>query len=116
MRSVHAGARAGFVITVTNPMKAVAKRARVCDRLPRGLVFVSSSVKHTLSKGSVCWTIPAIARHAHKQATIIVRALAGGRGKLVNHATLSGPAILGRRAHAAIKVIPRPPKPTPVTG
>jgi uncharacterized repeat protein (TIGR01451 family) len=116
VRSVHAGAKASFVITVTNPMKTAAERARVCDRLPRGLVFASASVKHSMRNGSVCWTIAAIAPHGHKQATVIVRALAGSRGKLVNHATLSGAAVRGRRAHAAIKVIPRPPKPTPVTG
>jgi uncharacterized repeat protein (TIGR01451 family) len=116
VHSVHAGAKAGFVITVTNPMPAVVKRARVCDRLPRGLVFVAASVKHAMRNGSVCWTIPTIAPHSHRQATIVVRALAGSRGRLVNHATLSGPAIAARRAHAGIRVIPKPPKPTPVTG
>jgi hypothetical protein len=45
-----------------------------------------------------------------------VRALDGASGKLVNHATLSGPAVVKRVEDAAIKVIPNPPKPTPVTG
>jgi uncharacterized repeat protein (TIGR01451 family) len=116
MRSVHAGHLARFVITVTNPMPAAAKQARVCDQLPRGLVFASASVKTKLSKGAVCWTIAAIAPHAHAQATIVVRALGGSSGKLVNHATLTGPLVVKRVAHAPIKVIPRPPKPTPVTG
>jgi uncharacterized repeat protein (TIGR01451 family) len=116
VRSVNAGHLAGFVITVTNPMPAAAKQARVCDQLPRGLVFSSASVKTKLRMGTVCWTIATIAPHAHKQATIVVRALGGSSGKLINHATLSGPAIVGRRADAAIKVIPAPPKPTPVTG
>jgi hypothetical protein len=79
-------------------------------------VFVAASVKHAMRNGSVCWTIPTIAPHSHRQATIVVRALAGSRGRLVNHATLSGPAIAARRAHAGIRVIPKPPKPTPVTG
>ena len=35
---------------------------------------------------------------------------------MINHATLTGPAVAKRTAHAAIKVIPKPPKPTPVTG
>jgi uncharacterized repeat protein (TIGR01451 family) len=116
VRSVQAGRLAGFVITVTNPMSTAAKQARVCDRLPRGLVFGSASVKTRISMGSVCWTIATIAPHAHKQATIVVRALGGSSGKLVNHATLSGPAVAKRAADAAIKVIPKPPKPTPVTG
>ena len=46
----------------------------------------------------------------------MVRALGGSSGKLVNHATLTGPLVVKRVAHAPIKVIPRPPKPTPVTG
>ena len=105
--SVHVADLAGFVITIANPMKTAAKQARVCDRLPRGLVFASASIKTRISNGSVCWTIPAIAPHARTQATIVVRALDGSSGKLVNHATLSGP--FGRSvvaAHAAIKVIP----------
>jgi uncharacterized repeat protein (TIGR01451 family) len=116
VRSVHAGHLARFVITVTNPMPAAAKQARVCDQLPRGLVFASASVKTKLRMGAVCWTIAAIAPHAHTQATIVVRALGGSSGKLVNHATLTGPLVVKRVAHAPIKVIPRPPKPTPVTG
>ncbi len=72
---------------------------RVCDRLPRGLVFASASVKTKISDGSVCWTVASIAPHAHRQATIVVRALAGSSGKLVNHATLSGP--FGRSARGA---------------
>lgn len=116
VRSVQAGRLAGFVITVTNPMSTAAKQARVCDRLPRGLVFGSASVKTKISMGAVCWTIPAIAPHAHQQATIVVRALDGSSGTLVNHATLSGPAVVKGVAAAAIKVIPKPPKPTPVTG
>ena len=105
-----------FTTTVTNSMSAAAKPARVCDRLPRGLVFASASVKTKLRMGAVCWTIAAIAPHAHTQATIVVRALGGARGKLVNHAILTGPTVVKRVAHAPIKVIPRPPKPTPVTG
>ncbi len=116
MRSVHAGELAGFVITVINPMATAAKHARVCDRLPRGLVFASASVKTTMNMGTVCWTIAAIAPHAHVAATIVVRALAGASGTLVNHATLGGRTVAKRAAHAGIKVIPKPPKPTPVTG
>jgi len=115
-RSVHAGELAAFVITVTNPMTAAAKQARVCDRLPRGLVFASASVKTRMRMGTVCWTIAGIAPHAHTQATIVVRALGGSSGTLVNHATLTGPAVVKRVAAAAIRVMPKPPKPTPVTG
>jgi uncharacterized repeat protein (TIGR01451 family) len=115
-RTVNAGHRVGFVVNVANPMKTASKSAKVCDRLPRGLVYVSTSVKAKMNRGTVCWTVAPIAAHSHRQATVIVRALPGSHGKLVNHATLSGATVVHRVAHASIKVIPKPPKPTPVTG
>jgi uncharacterized repeat protein (TIGR01451 family) len=116
MRSVHAGSLAGFAITLTNPMAAVAKQERICDRFPRGLAFVSASVRTSLRKGAVCWTIAAIGPHGRSQATIVVRALGGSSGQLINDATLSGPAVVKRVADASIRVIAKPPTPTPVTG
>jgi uncharacterized repeat protein (TIGR01451 family) len=116
LRRVHAGGKDGFVVTVKNPTKAAAKAGRVCVRLPRGLVYVSASVKAKISSGRVCFAFASIAPHGHRQATVIVRALPGSHGKLVAHATLTGSAIVKRVTAASVHVIPKPPKVTPVTG
>jgi Domain of unknown function DUF11 len=116
LRRVQAGGKDAFVVTVTNPMKTGAKDVRACVRLPRGLVYVSASGKAKMSMGKVCFTIASIHEHGHQQATVVVRALPGSHGKLVAGATLSGPTIDKRVAHAAVTVTPLPPKPTPVTG
>ena len=116
VRSMRAGGKAAFVLKVANPMKTASKPAKLCDRMPRGLVFVSASVKGRMRNGTVCWTVGRIAAHSHRQVTVIARALPGSHGKLVNHATLSGATVVRRVAAASIRVIPKPPKPTPVTG
>lgn len=63
---------------------------RVCDRLPSGLVFVSSSPGATRSDRRYCWSLGTLAAKATKHVRVTVRALRGTKGKRTNTATVSG--------------------------
>jgi uncharacterized repeat protein (TIGR01451 family) len=56
--TVSAGGRVGYRITVRNRGRAVARRARVCDRIPRRMTFVSAD-RRLLRVGRLrCLVIP----------------------------------------------------------
>jgi uncharacterized repeat protein (TIGR01451 family) len=114
--TVAAGGRVQFDLTVTNPTGVSAKHAIVCDQLPRGLVYVSSSPKPKLVDGRICWKIGEIGPHKSRHITVTVRALPGVTGTRVNHATLVGPSLRRRKAKASVRVIPKPTGPTAPTG
>jgi uncharacterized repeat protein (TIGR01451 family) len=114
-RIVRAGHAFRYTIAVTNPTAAPVLAARVCDRLPAGIVYRQSSAPTKLHDGSYCWTLT-LPAHATRKIVIAVRALPGSTGKLLNAARLSGPNVLARRATATVRVKPRPTPAGGVTG
>jgi uncharacterized repeat protein (TIGR01451 family) len=118
-RSVHAGDRLTYHLTVTNPMKVAAKHVRVCDSFPAGLAYVGSSPKASVGKGQVCWKFKSLRAGGSKKITVLARALRGAKGNLTNHATATAKGITAKakaKAAATVKVAPAPVKPIPVTG
>jgi uncharacterized repeat protein (TIGR01451 family) len=96
--SVHAGGRIGYTIRVTNPGSSATKQTRVCDHLPSGLVYVSSSPKAKRSDGSYCWDIGTLAPKGSERLRITTSTLRGARGKRRNTATASAKGARTRTA------------------
>ena len=104
--SVRAGGLMSYTIRVTNPTRATARDVKTCDRLPAGLVYVSSRSKARLTGGAYCWTARRLARGATRRYRITVRVLRGASGSRVNRATVNGLQARPRKARAAIRVLP----------
>lgn len=102
-RHVRAGGTIGYAILVTNATSVDVERVRVCDRLPSGLVYASSSPKATRSDARWCWDLQTVASHWSKRVRITVRVLRGARGRRTNAATVSARGV-SARADAAPSV------------
>jgi uncharacterized repeat protein (TIGR01451 family) len=105
----RAGVRAGgtlrYTIKVTNRGRVAVSSVRVCDRLPSGLAYVSSSPRAGLVRGSRhCWTISRLAAGKSKTFKVTVRAGMGAFGRKVNTATASGRGVKTVRAKRAVTV------------
>ncbi|MBF6621747.1 MAG: DUF11 domain-containing protein [Patulibacter sp.] len=114
---LRAGQTATYTIRVSNPTRGIAHDVRVCDDLPSGLVYVSSSPRAKLSKGRYCW--PAVKRlSAGKSKTyrMTVRAVKGTSGRKVNTATASSPDSRTLRAKRTVRVVGGSVRPGGVTG
>jgi uncharacterized repeat protein (TIGR01451 family) len=103
--SLRAGNLVGYTIRVTNPTPGEAQNVKVCDKLPSGLVYVSSTPKAKFSKGQYCWTIKTLRAHETRSYRITVRALSSASGDRVNHVTLSADGVKTKRARAAVHVL-----------
>ena len=57
-RTVSAGGLAGYQITVRNRGRVSARNVRVCDRVPRGMTFVSANRKLSRLGRQRCLVIP----------------------------------------------------------
>lgn len=60
MRSAHPGQVVGYKITLRSNGAASARRLRVCDRPPGGLVLISARGTR-IRNGRACWSIRALA-------------------------------------------------------
>lgn len=89
-RTVHAGRTIGYAIRVDNLSSIRVANVRVCDRLPSGLTYVSSSPRATRSDGRWCWSLGTLAAKATKRLRITVRTLRGAKGRRTNTATVTG--------------------------
>jgi uncharacterized repeat protein (TIGR01451 family) len=114
--SVRAGGLLSYTIRVTNPTRATARNVKTCDRLPAGLVYVSSRSKARLTGGAYCWTAKTLAAGASRRYRITVRVLRGASGSRVNRATVNGLEAHPRKARAAIRVLPNRAQGGGVTG
>ncbi len=101
--------------STTRPRLRV-RKVRACDALPAGLGFVSASVKTHLRDGRLCWTIAALAPHAHTVFTITMYALRGAAGEVNDTATIAGSEVDTEHASARVLVIAAPQVETGVTG
>jgi uncharacterized repeat protein (TIGR01451 family) len=120
-KTVRAGGTVTYKIRVSNASAFALRSVRVCDDLPSGLVFVSSTPKAKLSKGKHCWTIRALGAKKSKTFTMKVRVLRGAGGRKVNVATATAPNARGARSRAAtgtaaIRVLPVAARGGGVTG
>jgi uncharacterized repeat protein (TIGR01451 family) len=110
---VAAGDTLSYRIRVRNPSKGQARNVKVCDRLPSGLRFVSSSPRAKRSGGQRCWTIKRLNAGKSRTFRVTVRTSQGANGRKVNRATLTGPDTKRLRAKDPIRVLGQA---TPVTG
>jgi uncharacterized repeat protein (TIGR01451 family) len=103
--SVRAGGLVGYTIRVSNPTSGEAQDVQVCDKLPSGLVYVSSKAKAKFTKGQYCWQIDTLAAHQSRSFRITVRALGSASGNRVNRATASAPGATTKRAKDPVRVL-----------
>ncbi len=102
--SVRAGGRVSYTLRVSNPSPVAVQRVRVCDPIPSGLAFVSSTPRATRSGGRYCWDLQTIAAGAAKSIRLRTSVLRGTRGIRRNTATLSGRGISSKTASDRISV------------
>jgi uncharacterized repeat protein (TIGR01451 family) len=103
--SVRAGGLVSYTIRVSNPTKGELQDVDVCDRLPSGLVYVSSKAKAKFTKGQYCWNIDTLGAHQSKSYRITVRALGSASGDRVNRATASAKGAKTKRASDPVRVL-----------
>jgi uncharacterized repeat protein (TIGR01451 family) len=104
--TLRAGQRATVAIRVRNPSKRTVAGVRVCDRLPAGLVYVSSTPPARLTKDGYCWTLRSLGAHAARTLRLRIRALPGATGRKVNRATTSAAGARTTTVTGAIRVLP----------
>jgi uncharacterized repeat protein (TIGR01451 family) len=103
---VRAGARVRYTIVVHNRGFAVARRALVCDRLPRDLTLVSAPGAR-LRNGEVCWRIARLRPLASRRFPLTARANERASGSATNVATADMAGAPERTAGARITIRPR---------
>jgi hypothetical protein len=105
-----------YRLKVRNPTPDDLEHVRVCDRLPPGLMYVSSRPKVRLTKGSRCRSYKVLRAHKSKAIKLIAVALPSASGKLVNHATARAKGVKTVHARTTVRVTAAIARPTPVTG
>jgi uncharacterized repeat protein (TIGR01451 family) len=103
--SMRAGSLISYTIRVSNPTGGEAQDVDVCDKLPSGLVYVSSKSRAKYSKGQYCWNIDTLAAHKSRSYRITVRALGSASGDKVNRATASGAGAKTAHAKDPVRVL-----------
>jgi uncharacterized repeat protein (TIGR01451 family) len=103
--SLRAGDTVGYTIRVSNPTAGEARNVKVCDKLPKGLVYVSSKATAKFSNGQYCWTISTLGAHKSRSFRITVRALSSASGDRVNRATASAKGAKTRHAKDPVHVL-----------
>jgi uncharacterized repeat protein (TIGR01451 family) len=103
--SMRAGGLISYTIRVSNPTRGEAQDVDVCDRLPSGLVYVSSKAKAKYTKGQYCWNIDTLGAHKSQSYRITVRALGSASGNKVNRATASAKGAKTDRAQDPVRVL-----------
>jgi uncharacterized repeat protein (TIGR01451 family) len=111
--TVRAGETLSYRIRVRNPTKGEARNVKVCDRLPAGLSFMSSTPKAKRSGGQRCWTIKLLKAGKSRSYRVTVRVANGANGRKVNRATLSSRDARPATARRPVRVLGVA---TPVTG
>jgi uncharacterized repeat protein (TIGR01451 family) len=103
--SLRAGSTVGYTIRVSNPTAGEARDVKVCDDLPKGLIYVSSKAKAKFSNGRYCWTIKTLGAHRSQSFRITVRALSSASGDRVNRATASAKGAKTQHAKDPVHVL-----------
>jgi uncharacterized repeat protein (TIGR01451 family) len=104
VRSASAGQNVSYTLTVSNPTLIAIARVTVCDRLPAGLLFVSSTPPAHLSAGRFCWSISKLGAGGSDTLALVVNAEPGASGPKVNRATATAPGVRSASATATIRL------------
>jgi uncharacterized repeat protein (TIGR01451 family) len=97
--AVRGGDNVRFSITVRTRGRAVAG-ARVCDRLPAGLVFVRARGA-TFRKGRACWNLGYLPARSSRKLKVVARAERGFRVKHVRNVAVATAGNAARRTDRA---------------
>ena len=103
-RRARPGQVVGYRIALRSTGRAPARRIRVCDRPPGGLVLISARGTR-VRDGIACWRIPALRPGASRVLRVNAR-VAASSGALANRATVSARNARRRAAAAALRVAP----------
>jgi uncharacterized repeat protein (TIGR01451 family) len=98
-RSVRGGESVPFTITVRTRGRAISN-ARICDRLPDGLVFVRAA-RASFRNGRACWTVRYLAPNSKRAMRVMVRAERGFRSRRVRNVAVASARNAAKRAAAA---------------
>jgi uncharacterized repeat protein (TIGR01451 family) len=98
-----------YKITVTNPTLVAISKITVCDSLPSGLLYLSSSPDATIRSGRPCWPIARLPAGHSKRFTLVANVAPGRSGKLVNRANATAPGVIAGHASAGVRVTETPP-------
>lgn len=116
-KTVRAGKRISYTVRISNRSKVASGRARVCDRMPAGMVLVSvRGAKVTRRGGEHCWTVPALKPGKSKSYRVVARVLRGAKGKQTNRVTIKGDSVKTKSARATVRVRSAPVRAGGVTG
>jgi uncharacterized repeat protein (TIGR01451 family) len=116
-RAVRAGDTVRLTIRVTNRSRVEARRVRVCDSLPAGLVIVRSTPGGRVSRGDHCWTLRRLGARSTRAFRVAVRALPGAAGRKVNRAYATAAGVRATaRASRQVRVLPEQAPGGSVTG
>ncbi|HEX2071894.1 MAG TPA: hypothetical protein VHF90_09645 [Thermoleophilaceae bacterium] len=102
---VRAGSRVTFAIRARNHSRGVARRVRVCDRLPAGLVVVRATPRGRLAGGSYCWKVRRLPGRSSKSLRLTVSVLPGVGGRILNRAVVTSANARPATARRAIRVV-----------
>jgi uncharacterized repeat protein (TIGR01451 family) len=102
--TLRVGRPATYTIRVRNRSNAAVRDVTTCDRLPSGLVYVSSNPRAKLRKGKYCWTARSLGADKSKTYKLTVRILRGASGAQVNRASAGSPNARAARAKRTVRV------------
>jgi uncharacterized repeat protein (TIGR01451 family) len=106
-KTVTAGHKVTYALTVRNTGNTLVKGIKLCDRLPRTLVYAGSGPRGAHRGAEVCWTIAKLTPGASGQVHLTVHVLPGARGRIVNHASASAGGVDTVFASAVISTAAR---------
>lgn len=78
-----------YRIKVSNPSSTAVRNVRVCDTVPRGLVFVSASPKAQLRNGQHCWTVKSLGAKKSASFRLVARVSGDAPSRVTNRVTAS---------------------------
>ena len=109
--STRPGGRVGYRLTVRNRGPGVAYELRTCDTIPRHAT-VASAGGGRVDAGVVCWHLASLAARAKHTYRLVLRFDSNARGKIVNHADVTGLNFPRKTARASVTVeSPKPASP-----
>jgi uncharacterized repeat protein (TIGR01451 family) len=114
--NVNAGGTVTYQLTASNPTPVTDTQVKVCDTLPAGLVYQSSSPNAKLSNGQQCWSLGTLKGNQHRTVSLTAHSLPGASGNLTNHGAATAKGIPAIHAQHTVHVNSKPAHPGGVTG
>ena len=101
--AVAPGGHLYYRLIVRNAGTQTAEGLQVCDMLPSQTTVISRGGGH-LADGRICFALATLARGREHIFTLVLRADSNARGRIVNHATVTGKNFDPAHARAATPV------------